>query len=49
MQEAVGGEFIREETYHFPEEMSDFTRPVHSLIYRVTRETWSAGRTGGQQ
>jgi RimJ/RimL family protein N-acetyltransferase len=45
MQEAVGGQFVREETYRFPDEMKEFTRPVHCLIYRVTRETWSRGKS----
>jgi hypothetical protein len=44
MQESVGGKFVREELYEFPEDMRDWTRPVHSLIYRVSREDWEVRR-----
>jgi len=40
MQEAVGGERLGEDIYHFPEKMRDFTTSVHHYIYRVTRKTW---------
>jgi len=40
MQEAVGGVQIGEEIYEFPEKMRSYTTPVHTLTYRVTRETW---------
>ena len=42
MQEAVGGHLVSEETFEFPPEMRDYTTPVHSLIYRVSREDWEA-------
>ncbi|MCP4713459.1 MAG: GNAT family N-acetyltransferase [Planctomycetes bacterium] len=37
MQEAVGGVRVDESVYEFPEDMRDFTTPVHSYIYRVYR------------
>jgi RimJ/RimL family protein N-acetyltransferase len=42
MQEAVGGIKVREEIYEFPENMSVYTAPVHSIIFRVSREDWEA-------
>ena len=41
MQEAVGGVRIDEAVYEFPEEMRDYTTPVHHYIYRVERRNWS--------
>jgi RimJ/RimL family protein N-acetyltransferase len=40
MQEAVGGVRIGEKVYEFPEEMRDYTTPVHHYIYRVERTGW---------
>lgn len=40
MQEAVGGVRIKEMVHAFPEEMRDYTVPVHAVIYRVYREAW---------
>ena len=40
MQEAVGGLRVGEGTYHFPESMQRFTRPVHHYVYRVYRQAW---------
>jgi RimJ/RimL family protein N-acetyltransferase len=42
MQEAVGGMRISEGVFEFPEQMRDFTCPVHCYIYEVTRQTWEA-------
>jgi ribosomal-protein-alanine N-acetyltransferase len=44
MQEAVGGVRVGEATREFPEEMRDWTTPVHHLEYRVFREAWEASR-----
>ncbi len=44
MQEAVGGVWVGEETYHFPESMRDHTAPVHHYIYRVYRQHWRRPR-----
>ncbi len=44
MQESVGGVREGENVSSFPEEMSDYTLPVHHYIYRVTREIWKAGQ-----
>ncbi|MCP4424133.1 MAG: GNAT family N-acetyltransferase [Chloroflexi bacterium] len=44
MQEAVGGVRVDESVYEFPEEMRDWTCPVHSYIYRVFRADWERGR-----
>ncbi|MBN2146333.1 MAG: GNAT family N-acetyltransferase [Anaerolineales bacterium] len=40
MQEAVGAVRVGEEVYRFPEQMRDFTCPVHHYIYHVNREIW---------
>lgn len=40
MQEAVGGVRIDKAVYEFPEEMRDYTRPVHHYVYRVERSNW---------
>lgn len=40
MQEAVGGVCVGENVFEFPEGMQNHTAPVHSYIYRVTREAW---------
>ena len=42
MQEAVGGVRIDEGVYEFPEDMREFTCPVHCYIYEVTRQAWEA-------
>lgn len=42
MQEAVGGVCIGESVYEFPEEMREFTTPVHCYTYEVTRQAWEA-------
>jgi len=40
MQEAVGGIRIDEKIYEFPEEMRDYTTPVHLYVYHVKRRDW---------
>ena len=40
MQESLGGVCVGEDTYHFPEEMHDYTTPVHHYIYQVYRADW---------
>jgi RimJ/RimL family protein N-acetyltransferase len=40
MQEKVGAKHIREGTYHFPEHMRSFTKPVELFIYRLDRSEW---------
>jgi RimJ/RimL family protein N-acetyltransferase len=40
MQEAVGGVCVGDTVYEFPEQMRDYTNPVHALIYHVRREDW---------
>lgn len=40
MQEAVGGVRVGEDTHEFPDEMKDYTCPVHYYIYHVRREDW---------
>jgi len=40
MQEAVGGVRTGESIYHFPEEMKDYTTPVHHYTYSVSRSVW---------
>jgi len=40
MQKAVGGVCVGETVYEFPEQMQAYTRPVHALIYQVSREEW---------
>ena len=40
MQEKVGAKRIREGTYHFPEHMRSFTKPVELFIYRLDRSEW---------
>jgi RimJ/RimL family protein N-acetyltransferase len=42
MQEAVGGVRVAEAVYEFPDEMRDYTSPVHHYIYRVKRANWKA-------
>jgi len=40
MQEKVGAKFVREETYHFPEHMRSYTKPVELYLYRLDRSDW---------
>jgi len=40
MQEKVGAKRIREGTYHFPEHMRSYTKPVELYIYRLNRSDW---------
>ena len=40
MQEAVGGVRVGENTHHFPEDIEEFTRPVHYYVYLVYRQEW---------
>jgi RimJ/RimL family protein N-acetyltransferase len=42
MQEAVGGIRIKEGLFEFPDEMRDYTTPVHHYVYRVERRNWRA-------
>ncbi len=44
MQEKVGAKRIREGTYHFPEHMRSFTKPVELFIYRLDRSDRERGR-----
>lgn len=40
MQEACGGEKVREGVYLFPESMRDYTEDVHSVIYHIHKRDW---------
>jgi RimJ/RimL family protein N-acetyltransferase len=40
MQEAVGGVRIGKAVYEFPENMQEYTCPVHHYVYHVYREKW---------
>ena len=40
MQEAVGGKRIKESSYHFPENMKEYTTDVHYYEYLVFRSDW---------
>jgi RimJ/RimL family protein N-acetyltransferase len=42
MQEAVGGQRVSEAVYEFPENMREYTQPVHHYVYQVTRQAWEA-------
>jgi ribosomal-protein-alanine N-acetyltransferase len=44
MMEKAGGLQVDEAVHEFPENMRDFTVPVHYYVYHVTRETWEALR-----
>ena len=44
MQEAVGGVRVREAVHEFPEEMKEWTSPVHHYLYLVYREEWERRR-----
>jgi RimJ/RimL family protein N-acetyltransferase len=47
MQESVGGIRVDETVHRFPEEMADWTRPVHHYVYLVYREVWEERRKMG--
>jgi len=40
MYEAAGSVREGEGIYHFPEDMQDFTKPVHHYVYRLYRAAW---------
>jgi len=40
MQEAVGGKRIKESSYHFPENMKEYTTDVYYYEYLVFRSDW---------
>lgn len=40
MQEACGGVKVRENVYHFPESMRNYTEDVHSVIYHIYKKKW---------
>ncbi len=46
MQEAVGGVRVGEGVHEFPEEMRDWTHPVHCYIYHVFRIDWENHKHG---
>ncbi|MDP8227246.1 MAG: GNAT family protein [Candidatus Celaenobacter polaris] len=40
MQEKVGAKRVSEGTYHFPESMQSYTKPVEYILYQIDRAEW---------
>ncbi len=40
MQEKVGAKRVSEGTYHFPESMRSYTKPVEYILYQIDRAEW---------